>query len=284
MSTEAEQQVTPQSGAGCSCGANGAAAIASTRQFVYAIGRIQPRALKDGVAKELAQAIARNATKGTDAEQLQAVLANREFRYLVRSLCWVLTIEGVDVYTLFPRDPADYDLLVDATRPRPRTSDSDLVVGVRSPIAPSDVCGGLQLPSLAFDQIYSYDADKFIASIPRPDSADAQSFAKIAEDLYSRLVQLADNAGAADEHRAVNYLAVRYPPIYSLATEAYGRNETLAAVDVRLSRLAGARSIYDVIFSYASRTTDVTQKYFVRVDVTDEFPFLVSKLSPYYDR
>jgi hypothetical protein len=40
----------------------------------------------------------------------------------------------------------------------------------------------------------------------------------------------------------------------------------------------------DVIFSYTNRATDVTEKFFCRVDVTDEFPFLVTKLSPYYDR
>ena len=30
--------------------------------------------------------------------------------------------------------------------------------------------------------------------------------------------------------------------------------------------------------------TDVIEKFFVRVDVTEEFPFLVTKMSPYYDR
>ena len=39
----------------------------------------------------------------------------------------------------------------------------------------------------------------------------------------------------------------------------------------------------DVIFSYTNRNTDVVDKCFVRVDVTDEFPFLITKLSPYYD-
>lgn len=34
----------------------------------------------------------------------------------------------------------------------------------------------------------------------------------------------------------------------------------------------------------ASRNTDFTQKFMVRVDVTEEFPFLVTKMSPYYDR
>ncbi|MDQ1734213.1 MAG: PatG C-terminal, partial [Pseudonocardiales bacterium] len=32
------------------------------------------------------------------------------------------------------------------------------------------------------------------------------------------------------------------------------------------------------------RTIDVVDKLAVRVDVTEEFPFLVTKLSPYVDR
>jgi PatG C-terminal len=39
-----------------------------------------------------------------------------------------------------------------------------------------------------------------------------------------------------------------------------------------------------VIFTYTHRQTDVAEKYFIRIDVTEEFPFLVTKLSPYYDR
>jgi hypothetical protein len=77
---------------------------------------------------------------------------------------------------------------------------------------------------------------------------------------------------------------VRYPAIYARAAEAYGQNDSLTAVDVRPSRLSGIRKIVDVIFSYTDRQTDVTDKSFVRVDVTEEFPFLVTRLSPYYDR
>ena len=51
-----------------------------------------------------------------------------------------------------------------------------------------------------------------------------------------------------------------------------------------LDSLELARKIVDVIFSYSNRSTDVTQKWSVRVDVTEEFPFLVTKLSPYFDR
>jgi len=82
----------------------------------------------------------------------------------------------------------------------------------------------------------------------------------------------------------LNYLAVRYPAIYANAAEAFARNASLTAVDVLLSPLSRARKILDVIFSYTNRNTDVTEKFFVRVDVTELFPFLVTKLSPYYDR
>ena len=76
---------------------------------------------------------------------------------------------------------------------------------------------------------------------------------------------------------------MRYPAIYASAADAFGRNESLTAVEVRPSPLSGVRKIVDVIFSFTNRTTDITQKFSVRVDVTEEFPFLITKLSSYYD-
>jgi hypothetical protein len=34
----------------------------------------------------------------------------------------------------------------------------------------------------------------------------------------------------------------------------------------------------------ANRPTDVREKFMVRVEVTEQFPFLVTKMSPYFDR
>jgi len=59
---------------------------------------------------------------------------------------------------------------------------------------------------------------------------------------------------------------------------------SVTAVDVSPSLLNGTRKVADVIFAFTNRSTDVARKQSVRVDVTDEFPFLVTKLSPYYDR
>jgi PatG C-terminal len=253
--------------------------------YIYALGRVEPRLPRLSVEKELAQVTGRSETTGlTDRQALHAVLSKRENRYLARKLCYVLTIEGLETYILQPRDPVDFDLLVETVRPAPRPTDVDVVIGLRGPIAPPDMCNGLMIPIVVFEQIYSFDIDALIKSIPRPEKITAKEFAPTAEELFMRIMQMADNAGGTDEHRALNYLAVRYPAIYASAADAFAQNSSLTAVEVLPSRLSGVRKIVDVVFSYVNRKTDVSEKFFVRVDVTEEFPFLITKISPYYDR
>jgi hypothetical protein len=226
----------------------------------------------------------RSETAGlSDRQAIQKVLSQRQNRYLARQLCWVMSIQGLETYILAPRDPADLDLLVEALRSTPSPTDLDCVIGLRGPIAPADACNGLMIPIVVFDQIYSFGRDALIKAIPRPEKSSAREFASAAEELFDRIMLLTDNAGATDEHRALNYLAVRYHAIYASAAAAFARDASLSAVEVRRSSLSGTRKVADVIFSYTNRNTDVTEKFFVRVDVTEEFPFLVTKLSPYYD-
>jgi len=278
--------VSPQAGAANSCptcGNGGNSTGPAT--LVYAIGRVDPRFPTLCVEKEFAQATGRDSTSGlTDRQTLHAVLSKPENRYLGRQLCWVMTIGGLETYIIYPRDPVDLGLLVDAVRPEPGPMDLDVVIGLRGPIAPPQMCNGLMLPLVAFDQLYSFDRDSLIKAIPRPEKTTAKEFAAAAAELFDRVLQVADNAGATDEHRALNYLAVRYPAIYSTAADAFGRNAALTAVDVRPSPVNGARNVLDVIFSFTNRATDVVEKSFVRVDVTEQFPYLVTKMSPYYDR
>jgi hypothetical protein len=237
------------------------------------------------VEKEFSQATGRADTKGlTDRAAAHAVLSERANRYIARQVCWVFTIEGLETYILSPRDPADYDQLLEAVRPQPSPLDLDVVVGLKGPIAPPDMCNGLMVPIVVFDQIYSFDRDALIKAIPRPAKASAKEFGPAAEELFDRIMLAADNAGSMDDHRALNYLAVRYPAIYATAADAFGRDASLTAVDVQSSPLSSTRKVVDVVFSFTNRNTDVVEKFFTRVDVTEEFPFLVTKMSPYFDR
>ena len=272
------------------CGAapatnGGVAATVTAPAFIYAIGRIEPRFPRPDVEKEFAQAVGRAETVGlSDRQAAQDVLSQRQNRYLARQLCWVMTVEGLETYVLIPRDPTDLDLLVGALRPEPGPMDLDCVVGVRGSIAPAEMCNGLMVPIVVFDQIYSFDRDSLITAIPRPEKMTEKAFSPVAAELFDRIMQMTDNAGATDAHRALNYLAVRYQAIYASAADAFARDASLSAVEVQPSPLSGTRNIVDVIFSYTNRNTDVTEKFSVSVDATGEFPYLIKRLSPYYDR
>jgi len=124
---------------------------------------------------------------------------------------------------------------VEAIRPAPSPNDIDVVIGVRGPIAPAAACNGLMVPIITFDQIYSFDRAALIEAIPKPEKTDAAKFGPAAEELFNRIMQLTDNAGASDEHRAPHYLAMRYPAVYAKAAEEFGRDCSLTEVDVHSS-------------------------------------------------
>lgn len=253
--------------------------------YVYALGTIEPRFPSLAVEKEFAQATARTSdTAGLpDRATFHKVLSEPQNRYLARQLCWSFTIQGLETYILLPRDPRDLDMLLEALRPEPHSDDVDVIVGRRGPIAPPEMCNGLMVPIVIFDQIYSFDRQSLIDSIPRPEKDSGKKISRAAEELLARIMQVTDNAGATDEHRALNYLVLRYSAIYARAAEAFANDFSLTAVNVRPSLLSSTRRIVEVIFSFTERKSDFTEKYFVRVDVTEEWPFLVTKLSPYYD-
>jgi PatG C-terminal len=284
--SDARAAVVRPEGEGASCGCEAGAGTngGTTVSYIYAIGRIEARFPTLGVEKEFMQAAGRTDNTGrTDRQTLRAVLTKPENRYLARKMCWVLTVQGLDTYILAPRDPRDFERLVDAIRPEPAPSDLDVIIGVRGPIAPPTLCNGLMVPIVGFDQMYSFDRDALLKAIPRPEKTTAKQFEAAAAEVLDRILQMTDNAGATDDYRALNYLAMRYPAVYAKTAEEFGRDFSLSKVDVRSSPLSGTRNISDVVFSYTNRMTDFTERFFVRVDVTEEFPFLVTKLSPYFD-
>ena len=285
IGSEPRRAVTLQAAGSCpTCAATAQLeSQASAPQCAYVIGHIEPRHPTLGLEKEARQAIARaGTTKDTDREVMSKMLKDSGNKYLVRQLCWVLLIQGIEHYILLPRD-GDYQPLIDAYRAEPNPGDLELVIGMRGRIAPPTMCNGLQVPILFFDQIYAFDRKSLLDAIPKPKEADAKKFTSAAGEMLDRIID-PNNAGATDADRALNYLAVRYDRIYSLAAEQFAGNGSLASVNVLPSPLSGTRRIVDVVFTFVDRATDVPSKYFVRVDVTECYPFLVSKMVPYYDR
>jgi hypothetical protein len=255
--------------------------------FVYAIGNIAIRFPSLGVEKEFVQATGRRDTASlTDQQALHAVLSEPRNRYLARQVCWVLAIEGLDTYILQPREAADYDQLLDAVRANPQGEDVDVVIGLRGPLAAPAMCNGLTVPLVAFSQIYSFDRASFFEAVPVPNGQDADQFRNAVREVFSSFLRVVDNAGATDEHRALNYLATRYPAVYERAATQFTRNFGLTAIETAPSRLSGTRRLVNVSLVFTHRQTQEQERYAVRVDVSEEFPFLGSPLAlaPYIER
>lgn len=290
--SEALQAPRPQGRASSTCSSCGSTENKSTAQdvaagpYVYALGRVEARYPNLSVEKEFAQAAGRAETVGlTEPEVLAKLLSAKENRYLARRVCWILTIEGIETYVLHPRDSDDLDMLIGALRPMPRVSDLNVLIGRVGQLAPPLLCNGLTLPTVQFDQIFSFDVDSFVNAIPVPEGnkEKEKEFRVSVLSLFNYVLQMTDNQGLKAQDRAVNYLATRYPNIYYAATDQHARDASLDRIEVRPSRLAQHRTIVDVVFSYRNRKTDVVTRFFTRVDVSEEFPFLVSKLAPFYE-
>lgn len=268
----------------CAAAASSPPAVGGrANSYIYALGQVEPRFPRMSVEKEFMQATGRAETAGlTDRQALQKVLSDPQNRYLARHLCWVMTIAGLDTYILAPRLPSDLDLLVESYRAAQDSTALDAVVGIKGPVASPDMCNGLLLPIVIFDQLYSFDRESLIKAIPVPQGVQAKDFAATAAEVLDRILAVTDNAGATDDHRALNYLVVRDPGIYARVADCYGRDLALTAVETRLWAHSTARKIIEALFTFTQRKNEFVEKYVVRVNVNDEFPFLVSKTAPYY--
>jgi PatG C-terminal len=271
---------------GCSCGSDGGKMLPPS--YVYAIGKVVHRFPNRSLELELAQSTGRRAeeeTRGRAHEEvIHKVLTDPANRYIARQICYVLNVERLETYILVPTDPLDIDRLAQALQPAAGLMDIDVIIGRRGPLASQEMCNGLLVPIVWVDQIYSFDRDSLMKAIPKRKGTDEDQFKKTADALFNHIIQIADNAGATDEHRALNYLSVRYDEIYHRTQLMQDENYSFTAVDVRPSRLSGARKVVDVIFSYENRANRAIQKWFIRVDVTEEFPFLVTPMQQYFER
>src|SRR4051794_21668550 len=145
--------------------------------------------------------------------KLRTALTSAENRYLVRELSWVLTIDGIDSYVLQPSDPADLVSLPEAIRPEARGYSVDAVLGrIAGPAQVNAPYAQARLPVLVFDQLHSFDAETFARSL-REAAGVAEINPTFVADMLRTLTSIS-GPGLTGEHRALNYLVLRYPKVY----------------------------------------------------------------------
>jgi Subtilase family/PatG Domain len=282
------QTVTP-AGGGCGCGAPSGVCSCGAESdlsgFVYAIGTIDadyPNAAIEREMQTLAVHLGVGAAPNgaTEDRHWQHLVLSKDLkltRYLARQLRWHLIIEGQPIFVLAPSDPSYFDELIDAlkrskfAKPKPRGGkpaakkvmpveayreyeDLDVVVGVRGTEPPDGTV-------VVMDQLFQVERKQL--------------------DLctLADLPQLADNRGLTDEERVWNFLAARYtpPPPQIGGYELFSARATPSRLGSGISR------IWRAIYTYRNAAA-AEKEYFVRVDVTHEFPMIVSPMQPYLER
>ncbi|WP_455991092.1 cyanobactin maturation protease PatG family protein [Methylorubrum extorquens] len=268
--------------------------------FAYAIGTIEAEYPNVAIEREM-QALAHHygvdfepdrdlsRSPTEDRHWQYAVLSGKESenrnltRYIARQLRWRLTIEDFPIFVLSPGDPNILDNFIDAlNRPKYFEPKAERRRGKR----------GAETRSDATERSAAYVEDlDVIVGVVGPQTSDGntvivdQTFPIPRERLgppgFSYFSQLADNPGLSDEDRAYNFLAARYtpPPL------SHGPEFDLSRVRIMPSRLGAATADRIVRAIYTFRNAEMAEKeYFVRVDVTHEFPMIVSPMQPYVER
>ncbi|MEU6393625.1 hypothetical protein [Streptomyces sp. NPDC046939] len=273
---------------------------------VYAVGRLAPRFASLGAEKEFDQLSSADAALGRvewDVGLLRRVLERPENRYVARQVCWVLTVQDVESYLIVPRDDEDIAELL-ASLPENGQEVLHVVVGSTPPAGgavPAEA-SALGLPALSMQQFMSFTQQEFVDALPLPVEAQLSSsgteesreteeeagsrtrdgFRAVATDVFARFTKRAGNWGRSDEHRALNYVALRYPKVYSAVFEAARSGKSFVGVEARRGAVSGQRRVVAVQLTVRDRRTDMTEHWQCLVDVTDVFPFLAGPLSPVY--
>ena len=327
------ETVAPADGAGgCNCGAPGGACSCaeskSSAQFVYVVGDVDIRCPDPSILIEL-ETMALTLAKQEQGNILEKfriteqsepgqslrdwyyrVLRRPEARYIARQVSWILKVQGQPAYYLSLRDLNDLlDLIECLSLPEDHDDDyyNDLAVIVgSSSLIPVELCRGVSAPVLAVDQLFRFSLDAMYDHIIEKSKKKNGELSNMEaseqnelKEIFHILAQSSDNFGDTDEGRALNYLAVRYAPIYEEyllkcrllppphRVDGADRVYYLAGVTATpspLTRVSVGKHIVDVIISYQNQKNSVIQKYFVRVDVSYLFPVLVNHYGPYIDR
>jgi hypothetical protein len=267
----------------CPTCATTAFASSAESPYVYVIGEIDWRFPNTSLEKEFQQVRADTPVARLNQYEIEKKIL-KDNRYLARQVCWVMRSQTVETYILLPRDPADYARFADGLRPNTR-EDYDLVIGVLGGAAPPSISGGLSVNIVWVDQVYSFDRNMLLEGLSKLEEAKTEGFAQSSKELFDQIQQMADNQGNQDKHRAGNYLAVRSKDIYLKAYELWKKDYRVYEITGVPSRLNGTsgRKIIDVIFDFEHGTL-ARRKFFVRVDVTGEYPFIVTPAQDYFER
>lgn len=246
-------------------------------QYIYALGTIDVKFPTLGIEREFQQR-SRAAGKAyrTKAMLREVLSANP---HLARAVSYIFSIGGLPAYVV---NPMRLDVLTSVVNSiDDEAANWNLIIGHRKNLAPITISTGFTLPIVDCHQVYSFTIDEHASSLKKlaepalkTGRLKEEGAVDVFKDLFRHLAISPENLGNLDHHRALNYALVQHPGLYLAALERAER-ATLDTIETRWSQSTGGRTLITLIFIFVDQSTGVSERLSTRVDVTEQWPFIV---------
>jgi hypothetical protein len=251
-------------------------------QFVYAIGRVDVRFPSLGIEREYQQRerALQDLPQHPRNARVLAVLERNP--HLASRVSWVFSIGGSPVFALSPSTGSLKEAFFRALAQAHQPDNACVVIGrVGSGFSAPTTYGGLLLSPVAVDQLYVFSAAEWADDLARAAQPALQTrkvdgglFQTVSQGMFREVTSMPENMGTSDGHRALNYLLVQHPGMLLAAAERPGH--VLDRIETRVMQSVGGRRHVAVILSFLDRGTGVPERLSCTVDVTEEWPFVVT--------
>lgn len=221
-------------------------------------------------------------------------LSNPKNRYIARQMKWSLINAYRDEMYFLEPNTEQLNTLIDALKPD-ENSNKCKIHTTSDTLTPINVIGSYQITHTEdLPRIHILKLDTIRqADIVRKIHAQHAGFndsklRKVVADLLS----LAGNNGDTDQDRALNYTLKYNLEVYMGAYEliykhanSHSDRETAQLNNVTvLTEICGKRKIAKVIFDFQNVENSIGQHWYCAIDVTHEYPFLLTKFRRYLPR
>jgi hypothetical protein len=253
-------------------------------QYVYAIGRVDVRFPSLGIEREYQQRerALHDLPQHPRNARILAVLEKNP--HLALRVSYVFLIGGTPVFALGPSSGSLKDAFFKALAQSHDIDHSCVVIDRVGGFTNPASYGGLLLSLIAVDQLYAFSATEWAEGLAKVAKAALQSrkveaahFRAISQGIFREVTTMPENMGVADGHRALNYLLVQHPGMFLAAAERPGH--VLDRIETRVIQAGGGRRHVAVILSFLDRGTNVPERLYCAVDITEEWPFIVGSES-----
>jgi len=211
--------------------------------------------------------------------QLYKALKIPGHAYIAREMHWTLNnADDNEIYRLLPNSNQCLQALIAAISP----SGSSVSSKARQPtrqviIVGREVSSVTGSADIVVSHMFAIDTEALTRSIVQEQSPGV-------EELFGEILSLSANDGNTDAERALNYAVYNNPLIYrnsySKAYESRSKGPNPSGYQLENVRVVGgarsARVVAKVVFDYRGINSGAKQSWYCSVDVTGEYPFLVT--------